>query len=54
MIIDALIIKKDPSAVITKNIGRIFRTHNIVDFKSEKDSLSISDYQKVLAYAQFV
>ena len=51
LIVDALIIKKDPNAVITKNIGRIFRTHNLVEFKSEKDSLSINDYKKVLAYA---
>ena len=51
LIMDTLIIKKDPHAVIKKNIGRIFKTHNIVEFKSEKDSLSIGDYQKVLAYA---
>ena len=48
---DVLIIKKDPSTVITKNIGVIFRTHNVVEFKSERDSLSIGDYNKVLAYA---
>ena len=51
LIVDALIIKKDPSAAITKNIGRIFRTHNIVEFKSENDSLSVNNYKKVLAYA---
>ena len=51
LIMDVLIIKKDPNTVITKNIGRIFSTHNVVEFKSEKDSLSIYDYNKVLAYA---
>ena len=51
LIMDMLIVKKDPNIEITKNIGRIFRTHNIVEYKSEKDSLSISDYNKVLAYA---
>ena len=51
LIMDALIIKKEPHIVITKNIGRIFRAHNIVEYKSERDSLSIRDYNKVLAYA---
>ena len=51
LIMDVLIIKKDPATVITKNIGVIFKTHNIVEYKSVKDSLSIFDYQKVLAYA---
>ena len=48
---DLLIIKKKPGAKIDKNIGRVFRTHNIVEFKSEKDSLSERDYNKVMAYA---
>ena len=51
LILDVLIIKKDPNIVIKKNIGRIFRTHNVVEFKSERDSLSIHDYSKVLACA---
>ena len=48
---DVLIIKKQPGTHIGKNIGRIFRTHNIVEFKSETDSLSIHDYNKVMGYA---
>ena len=48
---DMLIIKKEPSLEIAKNIGRIFRTHNIVEYKSEEDSLGVHDYNKVLAYA---
>ena len=51
LIMDVLIIKKDPNTLITKNIGMIFKTHNIVEFMSEKDSLSTYDYNKVLAYA---
>ena len=51
LIMDVLIIKKDPQTVITKNIGVIFRTFNVVEFKSERNSLSIHDYNKVLAYA---
>ena len=51
LIMDVLIIKKDPDVVIIKNIGRIFRAHNIVEYKSEWDSLGVGDYNKVLAYA---
>ena len=41
---DLLIIKK-LSNIRTKNeIGYMFRTHNIVEYKNTDDSLSISDY----------
>ena len=49
--VDVLIIKKDKDVRIEKNIGRIFRKHNIFDFKSESDSFSIWDYSKVFGYA---
>ena len=45
--IDVLIIKKDKGRVIRKNIGRIFRQHNIVEYKSPLDYLSIDDFYKV-------
>jgi hypothetical protein len=48
---DVLIIKKKPGKRIEKNIGRIFKTYNIFEFKSETDSLSERDYNKVFAYA---
>ena len=48
---DVLIIKKSKDVQITKNFGRIFRTHNVFEYKSETDSLSVSDYTKVLGYA---
>ena len=51
--IDVLIIKKDPDIPIRKNIGKIFRTHNIVEFKGPDDYLCIDDYYKVYAYACF-
>ena len=51
LIMDTLVIKKEPGAKIEKNIGRIFRGHNVVEFKSEKDSLSVPGYNKVMAYA---
>lgn len=51
--VDLLIIKKDKMKKIRKNIGRIFREHNIVEYKSPKDSLSIDDFYKVYGYACF-
>ena len=51
LIIDMVVIKKEPGVKIKKNIGRIFRGHNIVEFKSEKDSLTVSGYNKALGYA---
>lgn len=51
--IDFLVIKKDPEIPIEKNIGRIFRRHNIVEYKSPADYLSINDFYRVYAYACF-
>ncbi len=51
--IDVLIIKKDSAIPIQKNIGRIFRTHNIIEYKSPTDYLSIDDFYHVYAYACF-
>lgn len=51
--IDLLIIKKDGKRKIRKNIGRIFRRHNIMEYKSPKDSLTIDDFYKVYGYACF-
>lgn len=51
--IDVLVIKKDEETVIRKNIGRIFRRHNIIEYKSPGDYLSIDDFYKVFGYACF-
>jgi hypothetical protein len=51
--IDVLIIKKKNEDKIEKNIGRIFRKHNIIEYKSPEDYLSINDFYKVMAYACF-
>lgn len=51
--IDVLVIKKDAKTVIRKNIGRIFRMHNIIEYKSPTDYLSIDGFYKVLGYACF-
>lgn len=47
---DVLIIKKKAEQQITKNIGRIFRKYNIVEYKSPSDYLSVDDFYKGLAY----
>ena len=49
--IDAIVIKAPPNVVIKKNIAESFKGHNIIEYKSPEDSLSISDYIKVLGYA---
>ena len=51
--IDVLIVKKEVEVPIRKNIGRIFRKHNIVEYKSPTDNLSIDDFNKVYGYACF-
>lgn len=53
MEIDVLIIKKETDRPIKKNIGRIFRKHNILEYKSPEDSLSIDDFYKVYGYTCF-
>ena len=37
MQLDVLIIKKEKERQIEKNIGRIFQTYNIVEYKSPED-----------------
>jgi hypothetical protein len=48
--IDLLIIKKSKQAVISKNIAAIFRTINIVEYKSPSDYVSVDDFYKVYGY----
>ena len=48
--IDVLVIKKDKALKIEKKIGRIFKGHNILEYKSTTDNLTGNDYQKVVAY----
>ena len=50
MQIDVLV-KNEKHVKITKNIGKIFRQYNIVEYKSPKDDLSIDDFYKTYAYA---
>jgi hypothetical protein len=48
--IDVVVIKKPRTLVITKNIGRIFRMVNVVEYKGPYDCLSVRAFYKGLAY----
>lgn len=45
---DQLIIEKMADAPLKNEIGRMFRTYNVVEYKSPDDSLSISDCYKTI------
>ncbi len=49
--VDLLMIKKQKDIVIDIDIGRLFRTYNIIEYKSPKDGLTIDDYIKTVGYA---
>lgn len=53
MQIDVVIVKKDKKVQIGKNIGKIFRGHNIIEYKAPDDYLSINDFYKVYGYTCF-
>jgi hypothetical protein len=48
--IDVVIVKKAPELIIEKNIARIFRRVNILEYKSPDDYFSVYDFYKVLSY----
>ena len=48
--IDLLVIKKEPYVQIVNEIGKLFRGHNIVEYKSPEDHLDIDVFYKVGAY----
>jgi hypothetical protein len=48
--IDLLVIKKLANVCIDKNIARIFRGHNIIEYKSPDDTFTREDLMKVCGY----
>ena len=48
---DLLIVKKERDVEIKNEIGKIFRKHNIIEYKSPDDSMNLNTYMKVIAYA---
>ena len=53
MQMDELIIKVAENEAIHKNIGRIFKKYNIIEYKSPDDNLTINDFYKVYGYCCF-
>lgn len=51
--IDLLVIKKTEDVSINNEIGKIFRGHNIMEYKSPGDAMNVDTYYKVLGYACF-
>lgn len=48
--IDLLVIKKDAEVRIVNEIGKLFRGHNIVEYKSPEDHMDIDTFYKAGAY----
>ena len=48
---DLLIIEKNGDVQIKNVIGHIFRKHNIVEYKSPGDGMTVDDFYKCVAYA---
>ena len=51
LLIDMLVIKKQPGALIKNEIGRFFRGHNLLEYKAPDDTLNVKTWHKVMAYA---
>ena len=49
--VDLLVIKKSSDISINNEIGKIFRGHNIMEYKSADDSLNLDTFVKVSGYA---
>lgn len=49
--IDLLVIKKVDFVQIASEIGKLFKGHNIMEYKSPEDHLDIDTFYKTLAYA---
>lgn len=49
--IDFMIIKKDRDFVIDNSVGRMFRKHNIIEYKNPADELNIDVVWKCIGYA---
>lgn len=49
--IDFLLLKLNPGIIIDNAIGRLFKTHNIIEYKNPYDELNIDTLWKVIGYA---
>ena len=51
ILVDLLVIRKEENVVIENEIGKIFKGHNIFEYKSPDDEMNVDTYFKVLGYA---
>ena len=51
LIADMLVIKKERGVVIDHPIGEYFREHNLLEYKSPSDTLSVDAFSKAVSYA---
>ena len=51
--IDVVIVKLLEDFVIENTVGKFFNRHNIIEFKSPKDTLNIESFKKVIGYSFF-
>ena len=49
--IDFLLLKLNPGIIIDNAIGRLFKTHNIIEYKNPYDELNIDTLWRVIGYA---
>lgn len=49
--VDLLVVRKTPGAVISNEIGKIFKEHNIFEYKSPDDEMNLDTFYKTIAYA---
>ena len=49
--IDCIVIKKAQDVIIRKNIAKIFRDVNLLEYKSPGDYVSVNDFYKIYGYA---
>ena len=48
---DMLIVRKQEGTAVKNEIGALFKTYNIVEYKGPGDTLSLADFCKSIAYA---
>ncbi len=49
--IDLMIVRKSRDNIIHNQIGKLFKGHNIIEYKSPDDKLNINTFYKSMAYA---
>lgn len=47
---DMLVVRKNSETLLKNPIGKIFRKHNIIEYKSPKDALGIDQFYKGISY----